>query len=215
MLSGLQLSRDRVRLTSLPNGRVGYLAGGRVHALAGDNSPVPTLHGVERLVPAGDGGYLAALRPGQGTTLEVVRVDSAGTRRSFAVPAEVRRDPIRSDNQGDAVVPTFTGSVVGLTPDGHDGAFIAIAAKLVDDALGVDIYTSSMLLHLSADGTTTLLMTGRRTGRANCPPLRGATGIPDVERDLGRITDLLVRGEQVWLADAACRRVLALQLGTT
>jgi hypothetical protein len=212
MLAGLQLSRDRVRLTTLPDGRVGYIARGRVHALAGDNGPAPALDRVERISATGNGGYLAAVRQGSERTIQIVRVSPGGSARTFPLPVRVREDPLRSGD--DSPMPTFTGAVVALTYDGHGGAFVAIAERTVDDALGVDIDTSSMLLHLLSDGTTTMLMRGDKQGRAHCATLRQPARASDAEHDMGRITDLMVRGDQLWITDSACRRVLALRLGT-
>ncbi|HEV7824899.1 MAG TPA: hypothetical protein VGP02_08335, partial [Mycobacteriales bacterium] len=88
----------------------------------------------------------------------------------------------------------------------------AVTNRTVDDALGVDLDATSMVLHADADGTMTMLMRGQLNGTANCPPLPRGARLADAERNLGRITDLMLRGDQLMIADAACRRVLAVQL---
>lgn len=211
-LTELRLSRDRVRLTTLPDGRVGYLADGRLHHLPGDSGHLPALTGVERITPTGDGGYLAAVRPAAGRRVQVVRIDARGVRSTLTVPAEVSGDPLRNGAGPATPVRTSTGTVVALASDGAGGAYLAIADKSVDDSLGVDYQTRSMILRMKADGATKLLLDGRINTSAYCPTLARATRLATAEREVGRVTDLLVRDGQLWIADAACRRILALQL---
>jgi hypothetical protein len=69
-----------------------------------------------------------------------------------------------------------------------------------------------MVLRMKADGATTLLLDGGLNTFSYCPMLARATRLATAEREVGRVTDLLVRDGQLWIADAACRRILALQL---
>jgi hypothetical protein len=212
-LAGLKLSRDRVRLTTLPDGRVGYLARGRPHALPGDTGALPQLAGVDRLVPANGGGYLAAGRSGPGSPLEILRVDATGTRTTLSVGPRVTADSLRKNLTQPLLVPD--GPVVALAADGLGGAYVAVASTPVDDSLGVDPDTGSMLLHVTSDGTTSLLLDGKARSSSSCPDLAPRASLVDAERDLGRITDLVLRGDQLWIADAACNRVLALRLASS
>ncbi|MCW2568120.1 MAG: hypothetical protein JWN54_2217 [Mycobacterium sp.] len=218
-LTGTDFRRDRTRLTPLPDGRVGYLSRGQIQALPGDTGSVPALTHVERLAPTGGGGYLAATRPGPGTAIRLVRVDAAGTRTDTTLPVEAPEDPLRGT---DSAMPLFDGSVVALTSDGHGGAYLAIARGIVDDSLGVDTGylgvdtgTDSMVVHTDADGRTTLLLRGELPAPSGCPYRRLPAGLTEMDGAVGRITDLMVRGDQLWIAEAGCRRVLALQLDTT
>ena len=209
-LTGLQLSRDRVRLTTLPDGRVGYLADGRPRALPRVPGPVPALGGIDRLTATGAGGYLAAVRTASQAAIQIVRVGADGSRKTFTIPPSVRPGPLRSDHTKSAL-PTFHGTVVALTPDGQGGAYVAVASKLVDDALGVDYSAGSMLLRVRSEGETTLLTTGDLTSSRTCPDWPSSTRLEEMESNLGRITDLSLHGDQLWIADAACRRVLSLR----
>jgi hypothetical protein len=144
--------------------------------------------------------------------VQVVRIDARGVRSTLTVPAEVSGDPLRNGAGPATPVRTSTGTVVALASDGAGGAYLAIADKSVDDSLGVDYQTRSMILRMKADGATKLLLDGRLNRSAYCPTLARATRLATAEREVGRVTELLVRDGQLWIADAACRRILALQL---
>jgi hypothetical protein len=101
---------------------------------------------------------------------------------------------------------------VALTPDGSGGAFLAVANEAVDDALGIDVSAASMLVHMDSDGTTTWLATGVRTDQDVCPRLRQPAPLSRSDLLFGRISDLVIRGDRLWLGDAGCRRILAVQL---
>jgi hypothetical protein len=210
-MAGLRLSRDRVRLIVSPDGQVGYLSDGRPHALPG-GGVVPPLSDVQQLKPTGDGGYLAAFAPGPRRPIRVSHISPRGSGTPFSIPPTVAADPLRTSATDGGRTPAFAGTVVGLATDGDGGAYLAVTNRTVDDALGVDLDATSMVLHADADGTMTMLMRGQLNGTANCPPLPRGARLADAERNLGRITDLMLRGDQLMIADAACRRVLAVHL---
>jgi hypothetical protein len=210
-MAGLQLSRDRVRLIVLPDGQVGYLSGGRPRALPG-GGVVPPLSDVQQLKPTGDGGYLAAFAPGPGRPIRVSHMSPSGSDTKFSIPPTVAADPLRTPTPAGSTTPAFAGTVVGLATDGDGGAYLAVTNRTVDDAVGVDLDASSMVVHADADGTVTMLMRGGLSGTLNCPSLPRTARLTDAEPYLGRVTDLMLRGDQLLIADATCRRVLAVQL---
>jgi hypothetical protein len=170
------------------------------------------LSDIERLTPTDDGGYLAATKSRPGSTIRLIRFRPDGTRTDVVLPREVADDPLRGTVRSGFRMPVPEGSVVALTPDGHGGAYLAIAARPVDDALGVDISTPAMLVHASASGKTTFLMRGNRAEGPACSTLASDAHI-STTGEVGRITDLLVHGDQLFISDAGCRRTVALQLG--
>jgi hypothetical protein len=65
-------------------------------------------------------------------------------------------------------------------------------------------------------GKTTFVIRGEHSRHSSrCPYPPPSARIPDTEANIGRITDLMVHGDQLWIADAGCRRLLRLQLDGT
>jgi hypothetical protein len=213
VLKGLRMGPDRVRITLLPGGIPGYVARGTAHALPGMPTSAPRLDGVQRIVPTDDGGYLAAIRSRSGDPIRIVRSGAHGDGRTLVVPQMLKPDPLRGSG-GSWSRATPPGDIVALADDNRGGAYLAIASRPVDDAFGIDRDARTVLAHVTPGGTT-LLANGLVGESSNCPRLPPAATLEEAERSLGRITDLLIHEDRLWIADAACARVLVLKLGAS